>query len=255
MKITDPSFNYDRLGQTYSSYRQADPRIAAYLDNALGSARTILNVGAGSGSYEPADRYVIAVEPSSVMRSQRQSLNKVPAVIGRGDALPFDDQSFDACMALLTLHHWPDMGKGLWELKRVARRVIIMTFDPNALDDFWNVHYFPGVIEIEKRRYPTVDFIVESLGGKGEIIPVPVPLDCTDGFQEAFYGRPEAFLQKEVRLSQSAWGFLPPGLETQYVEQLRKEILSGDWDRKYGHLRTQPYFNGALRLIVYSSLD
>jgi len=147
------------------------------------------------------------------------------------------------------------MDKGLRELKRVARRVIIMTFDPDALDDFWNVHYFPGVIEIEKGRYPTMEFILESLDGKGEIIPVPVPLDCTDGFQEAFYGRPEAFLQKEVRLSQSAWGFLPPDLETQYVEHLRKEILSGDWDRKYGHFRTQPYFNGALRLIVHPSPD
>jgi SAM-dependent methyltransferase len=154
MEITDPSFNYDRLGQTYSSHRQADPRIAAYLDNALGSARTILNVGAGSGSYEPADRYVIAVEPSSVMRSQRQSLNKMPAVIGRGDALPFDDQSFDACMALLTLHHWPDMGKGLRELKRVARRVIIMTFDPNALDDFFpgSLLWAPGSIPAKRSQ-------------------------------------------------------------------------------------------------------
>ena len=161
MEITDPSFNYDRPRADLFQSPAGRPRIAAYLDKALGSARTVLNVGAGSGSYEPADRYVIAVEPSSVMRSQRQRLNQVPAVTGkRGDALPFDDQSFDACMALLTLHHWPDMGKGLRELKRVARRVIVMTFDPNALDDFWNIHYFPRVIEIEKRRYPTVEFIL-----------------------------------------------------------------------------------------------
>src|ERR1700753_1377993 len=119
MKITDPAFNYDKYGTQYSGQRRTEPQIAAYIINALGDAKTVLNVGAGAGSYEPEDRYVIAVEPSEAMRAQRLAHHKIPAVIGKADALPFDDRSFDAAMALVTVHHWPDMKKGLQELRRV----------------------------------------------------------------------------------------------------------------------------------------
>lgn len=251
MKIENPAFNYDDLGQEYSSYRQTDPAIFAHILNALGDAQTVLNVGAGAGSYEPTDRYVIAVEPSATMRAQRQLNNKVPAVIAYADALPFDDNSFDASTAFVTIHHWPDMKKGLQELRRVTKnKVIIMTFDPEALKDFWNANYFPEVIEVEKKRYPTIDFICDALGGTCDVQKIPIPLNCIDGFQEAFYGRPEAFLTKQVRQAQSAWGFIDAETEEKYVSALAADLASGEWDKKYGHFRTQESFTCALRLVI-----
>ena len=253
MKIDNPAFNYDKFGQSYSGQRKTDHRIEAYVHQALGDAATILNVGAGAGSYEPQDKYVVAVEPSQVMRQQRKRLGRLPAIHAYADALPFDDKSFDAVMAMVTVHHWPDIGKGLKELSRVAKqKVVIMTFDPNYLDDFWNAHYFPELIAVEKARYPSVPSIIEALGGKCDVIPIPIPLDCTDGFQEAYYGRPEAFLQKEVRKAQSAWGFLSEEVENRLVNNLEEDLRSGEWNRKYGHFRAQPYFTCALRLIVAS---
>ncbi|WP_164217211.1 class I SAM-dependent methyltransferase [Virgibacillus sp. YIM 98842] len=244
-------FNYDKDGQTYGSYRKTDQRIAAYVEKAIGEAQTVLNVGAGTGSYEPKDKYVISVEPSKTMRLQRAQKNKAPAVIGTAENLPFDDDSFDASMAMITIHHWGDMEKGLQELLRVSKgRVIVMTFDPDALDIFWNVNYFPEVVQAEKERYPSVKFIMDVLGGNCEIITIPIPIDCADGFQEAFYGRPEAFLDKEIRNNQSAWGFVSEEEELHGVQLLKEELESGEWDRKYGKYRTQPFFEGALRLIV-----
>lgn len=249
--IKEPAFNYDKLGQQYSGHRQTDPRIAAYVHRALQPAKTVLNVGAGAGSYEPEDAYVVAVEPSVVMREQRKKNNKVPAVIATADALPFDDNAFEASMAMLTVHHWPDMAAGLRELRRVTRKqVLVMTFDPAVLHDFWNAHYFPEVVDIEQQRYPTISFVAKALGGNCEVQPIPIPYDCIDGFQEAFYGRPEAFLKKEVRLAQSAWGFLPEGVEERLVQALADELESGEWDRKHGKHRTMPSFTCALRLIV-----
>ena len=251
MKITDPAFNYDKDGIQYSARRQTEPAIAQYINVALNNAKTILNVGAGAGSYEPTDRYVIAVEPSVSMRAQRLLNHKNPALIGRADHLPFDHKSFDAATAFLTIHHWPDIKKGLTELRRIVRhQIIIMTFDPEALDIFWNAEYFPEVIEVEKQRYPPIDRLLDILGGKTEVQEIPVPLDCMDGFQEAFYGRPEAFLNKEVRKAMSAWGFIGEDLQEHMVKRLSDDLQSGEWDRKYGHLRTQPTFSGALRLII-----
>ncbi len=251
MRIENPAFNYDKLGQKYSGHRQTDPRIAEYVNNALGNAKTVLNVGAGAGSYEPQNRYVVAVEPSFVMREQRLKNNRTPAINAKGDNLPFDDNSIDATMAIVTIHHWPDIDKGLKELKRVTKeQVIIMTFDPDTLDNFWNASYFPELITVEKARYPSIDFIKNSLGGKCEVVEIPIPLDCIDGFQEAFYGRPEAFLDKEVRLSQSAWGFLSDDVQTKLVKRLDDDLKSGEWDKKYGHFRTEPTFTCALRLII-----
>jgi SAM-dependent methyltransferase len=251
MKITNPAFNYDEHGKQYSGQRKTEPAIAAYIERALGDAKTVLNVGAGSGSYEPENRYVIAVEPSLAMRAQRLQNGKTPAIIASGDNLPFDDQSFDATTAFVTIHHWPDMRKGLQELRRVTRgQVIVMTFDPEALDRFWNAEYFPEVIDVEKQRYPTIQFIVDALGGNCEVWEVPVPFDCADGFQEAFYGRPEAFLQSEVRRAQSAWGFISAEQQENIVKRLAEDLQSGEWDRKYGHFREEPFFTCALRLVI-----
>lgn len=251
MEIKNPAFNYDKFGQQYANHRQTDPRIAAYVHDALVDSKTILNVGAGTGSYEPTDKYVVAVEPSMVMRAQRMSNGKTPAIIGTADALPFDDNAFDASMAMVTVHHWSDIHKGLKELRRVTKhQVVIMTFDPDALDNFWNAQYFPELIAVEKARYPTIELIINALGGNCEVKHIPIPLDCLDGFQEAFYGRPEAFLEKQVRLSQSAWGFLPDGVEERLVKALADDLQSGNWDKKFGQFRTQPTFIGALRLII-----
>lgn len=251
MKIDNPAFDYDRFGQKYSGYRQTDPRIAAYVLKALESSKTILNVGAGAGSYEPDDKYVVAVEPSISMRSQRILNGKVPAINSKADSLPFDDNAFDASMAMITVHHWPDIDKGIKELRRVTKdQILILTFDPNELDNFWNVDYFPELIAVEKARYPTIDFLKTALGGNCEVIAIPIPIDCVDGFQEAFYGRPEAFLEKEVRLSQSAWGFLPKELEETLVQKLEADLKSGEWDKKYGHFRSQSNFTCALRLLI-----
>ena len=251
MKIPNPAFNYDTHGQKYSGQRKTDPRIAAYVHNALADSETVINIGAGNGSYEPEDKYVIAVEPSIIMRTQRIANGKIPAINAKADSLPFDDRSFDAAMAMVTVHHWPDIEKGIAEIRRVTKkRIVIMTFDPYALDDFWNVKYFPQLIEIERARYPSITRLQKALSAKTEVIKIPIPLDCVDGFQEAYYGRPEAFLEKEVRMAQSAWGFLSAELEEKYIQNLRNELQSGAWDKKFGHFRTQPNFTGALRLIV-----
>jgi SAM-dependent methyltransferase len=251
MRITNPAFDYDQRGQTYSGQRRTDPRIEAYIHQALGQAQTILNVGAGAGSYEPTDRYVVAIEPSVTMRQQRLKLGKVPAINAKADHLPFDDASFDAAMALVTVHHWPDIAAGLRELRRVTRGpVVVMSFDPDALDDFWNAQYFPELIAIERARDPSIAYLQNCLGQNTEVIPIPIPLDCVDGFQEAYYGRPEAFLRPEVRLSQSAWGFLPEGKAEELVQRLATELDNGEWERKYGHYRTQPFFTGSLRLVI-----
>jgi len=251
MKIPNPAFNYDTHGQKYSGQRKTDPRIAAYVHNALADSETVINIGAGSGSYEPEDKYVIAVEPSITMRTQRIANGKIPAINAKADSLPFDDRSFDAAMAMVTVHHWPDIEKGISEIRRVTKkRIVIMTFDPDALDDFWNVNYFPQLIEIERARYPSITRLQKALSAKTEVIKIPIPLDCVDGFQETYYGRPEAFLEKEVRMAQSAWGFLPADLEKKYLQNLSNDLQSGAWDKKFGHFRTQPNFTGALRLIV-----
>lgn len=251
MQNPDPAYDYDKHGQQYSGQRRTDPRIAAQIHRALGAARSVLNVGAGSGSYEPADRYVVAVEPSSVMRQQRVQLGRVPAINAKAGNLPFDDGAFDASMALITVHHWPDIEQGLREMRRVTRGpVVILCFDPDKLDLWWNAHYFSELIEINKTRDPAISRLKNALSPHTEVIPVTVPFDCIDGFQEAFYGRPEAFLNPEVRRAQSAWGFLPEGQESKLVERLRQALESGEWDERYGHLRTQPELTCALRLVI-----
>lgn len=251
MRLDNPAFNYDAFGDKYSTIRRADPRIARYIDAALGDAKNVLNVGAGAGSYEPEDRYVVAVEPSHSMRRQRLDNGKSPAIDAKAHALPFDDDAFDAVMALITVHHWQDIKSGLLELKRVARnRVVVMTFDPDALDNFWNAEYFPEVVAVEKKRYPSIEYLKNCLGDNVDVIPIPIPLDCSDGFQEAFYGRPEAFLQREVRQAQSAWGFIDKETEARMVAKLAADLQSGRWDQLYGEHRRMPFFTCALRLVV-----
>lgn len=243
-------FDYERHGHGYATRRQPDPRIAAMVHDALGDARTVLNVGAGAGSYEPADRYVAAVEPSAVMRAQRPP-GRVPAIDATAERLPFDDDSFDAAMATITIHQWADVDAGLREMRRVARdAVVILTFDGAALDDFWLRDYVPDVIAIEQRRFPPIDRVVRILGRTTTVTPVPISRDCTDGFGEAYYARPEAFLDPDVRAAQSGWVMADPAAIGRGMSKLAADLSSGAWDHHHGHLRHQPERIGAVRLIV-----
>lgn len=250
MKIINTAYSYDKQKVKYTANRQTEPTIARLINNALGNAKTVLNVGAGTGSYEPTDRNVTAVEPSEVMRAQRPT-EKVPAIAAYADNLPFEDNSFDASMAILTIHHWPDIKKGLLELKRVTKyTVIIMTFDPETVGRFWLAGYCPEMVEVDKARFPKIDHITNILGGKSKVVPVPIPKDCIDGFNEAFYAKPEAFLEESVRRSQSFWDFLPREAEDKAVSLLKADLNSGKWDKLYGSLRDQDEFHGALRIVA-----
>jgi SAM-dependent methyltransferase len=240
-------FDYEAGGGDYGSRRRTDPRLERFVHEALGDARTVLNVGAGAGSYEPADRYVVAVEPSPAMRARRRT----PAVIGVAEALPFDDDSFDAAMAMATIHQWPDLEAGLRELRRVARGpVVILTWDGPALHEFWLADYVPELLASEGERFPELARVGELLGGPVDVIPLPVPRDCTDGFIDAFYARPEALLDPAVRAAQSAWAFADPAAVDRGLERLREDLASGAWDARHGRWRTEPEYVGALRLLV-----
>ena len=242
--------DYSRYGEGYAVRRQTDPRIASLILSALGPVRTVLNVGAGAGSYEPSDRPVIAVEPSPAMLAQRRPQGSV-AVQAVAGALPIGDGSVDASMATVTIHQWPDPVAGLAEMRRVTLGpVVVLTFDPTALDLLWLARYSPELYAAEARRYPTIDSVVAALGPGATSTPVPVPFDCVDGFTEAFYGRPEAFLDPAVRRSQSAWSFVPPEAEARAVASLADDLATGRWDEHHGHLRTQPTFTGSLRLVT-----
>ncbi|GAA4505996.1 methyltransferase domain-containing protein [Actinoallomurus oryzae] len=243
-------FDYETHGAGYAVQRRTDPRIAAYVHAALGDARTVINVGAGAGSYEPVDRRVTPVEPSASMRSQRPG-HLATAVNATAENLPFPDDAFDAAMATVTIHQWSDTDAGLRELRRVSRGpVVILTFDGDALDLLWLAEYAPELIAAERRRYPDIAHVRQVLGGTTTITSVPIPIDCVDGFTEAYYARPERFLDPLVRKSQSAWGFVDQKAIGRAVERLRTDLADGAWDRRHGHLRQQPYFLGSLRLIT-----
>lgn len=242
--------DYGRIGGTYSRFRRPDPFIAAQILAALGDARTVLNVGAGAGSYEPVDRDVTAVEPSASMRAQRPA-HLSPAIDAVAEDLPFADASFDASLASVTVHQWSDLERGLAEMRRVTRGpVVLLVCDPAMMMDYWLSDYIPEVREIEASRFPAIDRIAAALGGPVDVMPVPVPLQCADGFNEAYYGRPEAFLDEAARLACSSWSLVPKAAVDRFVEALSADLEDGRWDEKYGHLRTQPYFDGPLRLVI-----
>lgn len=243
-----PRVDYEVAGRTYAVHRRPDPRIAARIHAALGDARTVINVGAGAGSYEPADRYVLAVEPSATMRAQRPP-GAAPALDARAESLPFDDDSFDAAMACVTVHHWEDLDAGLRELRRVARGpVAVLTFDLDHLVAWQKDHLAEG-LEIEAPRFPSMDHLCGVLGN-ARVEHIPTPADCTDGFFESFWNRPEALLDPSVRASQSMWALLPEATEQRIVARLADALASGAWDAEHGHLREMDVLDGSLRLVV-----
>jgi len=245
--------DYEQHGAGYASLRQPDPRIAARVHAALGPGRTVLNVGAGAGSYEPADRYVLAVEPSATMRGQRPA-GAAPALDATAEHLPFDDGSFDAAMATVTVHQWRDVDRGLREMRRVSRGpVVVLTFDAPSLQRFWLADYLPEVMALEQTRFPTLDRVTAALtDGSSDVRVdvVPVPRDCTDGFGEAYYARPEAFLRPEVRAATSGLVLTDPDAVARGLRRLEEDLTSGAWDEAYGHWRDRPEYRGALRLVT-----
>jgi SAM-dependent methyltransferase len=247
--MSKPFVDYERHGHGYALHRQPDPDIEAAIVAALGTSQTVVNVGAGAGSYEPMDRWVLAIEPSAVMRSQRPP-NAAPAIDARAESLPLDDDSVDAAMACVTIHHWDKAETGLREMRRVARGpVVVFTFDLDSLPP-WQQHYFAEAIAIEQPRFPPVQRVAEVLGGRCRIQTIPTPGECRDGFFEAFWRRPELLLDPSIRASQSVWKLLPAGSEERIMDTLAADLRSGAWDEQYGHLRARNSFDGALRLVI-----
>jgi SAM-dependent methyltransferase len=241
--------DYETHGKGYAGRRRADPRIAARIEAALGDARSVLNVGAGAGSYEPRDRWVLAVEPSATMRAQRPE-DAAPALAGAAESLPLDDDSVDAAMACVTIHHWPERARGLAELRRVARGpVVIFTFELAELIA-WQRDYLAPALALEVPRFGTTAEIAVELGGATRIESIPTPADLTDGFFEAFWNRPEAILDSTVRSSQSIWQLVGPRVEEEIVSRLAADLESGKWDEEHGDLRRQDSYEGSLRLVI-----
>jgi SAM-dependent methyltransferase len=237
---------YDRIGRTYTATRQEEPRLRAALHAALGDARTVLNVGAGTGAYEPSDRQVLAVEPSAVMRAQRPP-GAAPAIDARAEALPFADGSFDAAMAVLSDHHWDDRAGGLRELRRVAARAVVFTWDPAYVDAFWLTRdYLPGF-----RQLPgmSIEEVSEQLGG-ARVERVPLAADWRDGFLMAFWRRPEAYLDETVRAGISVFGRLSEAEVSEFVDALRRDLGSGAWARRNAALLELEELDLGYRLVI-----
>jgi hypothetical protein len=241
---------YDTIGATYTVTRRTEPRIAARFWAALGDARTVLNVGAGTGSYEPPGRDVTAVEPSVVMRAQRPE-GAAPCVAAVAESLPFEDQSFDAAMAFATVHHWQDPIAGLREMQRVARRVVVFTCDTS--DSAWRRRfwltrdYLPQVADLVAGR-PSLRNMARAIGARTE--PVPIPWDCTDGFFEAYWRRPEAYLDLAVRRGISVWTSVGPEAEERAVRGLRADLSSGRWAERNRDLADLDAAELGLRLLI-----
>jgi SAM-dependent methyltransferase len=241
---------YDASRAAYTATRRTDPRIAAAVERGLGDARSVLNVGAGAGSYESPERQVIAVEPSATMRAQRQP-GAAEAIDARAESLPFDDDSADAGTAILTLHHWEDPIAGLREIRRVVRGpVVVLTFDPDAAESLWLVRdYLPELAAVDRARFPTIDATVDALGG-ASVERVPIPHDCRDGFLGAYWRRPERYLEPAVRPGISTFGELDPDVLERALARLRNDLDSGAWRRRYGGLLSQTELDVGYRLVV-----
>lgn len=236
---------YDTIGKTYRDYRKPDPRIGAAIAAALGDCRSVVNVGAGAGSYEPLDRSVVALEPALTMIRQRPK-GSASAVCGSANDLPFRDRAFDAALAILTIHHWPDQTRGLREMRRVAReRVVLLTWEP--FDDYWLAEYFPEFVEIDRKIFYPLERLADTLGPI-EVRSVPVPHDCSDGFAGAYWRRPEAYLDPGVRSAISTFAKITdarPGLA-----RLEHDLADGTWEKRNGHLRALSQLDLGYRLVV-----
>lgn len=242
---------YDDMGRGYAQLRRSDPRIRRPVAEALGDALRVLDVGAGTGSYEPTDRQVVAIDPSATMVAQRVDAH--PAVLGEAEHLPFGARSFDAAMAVLTVHHWHDRAAGYRELNRVAARRVVLTYEPAVHNTMWIVDsYVPEIAALDDRRPGfCVEEVADGIGAES-IVPVEVPWDCQDGFLMAYWRRPEAFLDPQVRACTSGFASLAPELVERAVRRLHDDLRSGLWDDRFGHLRQRDSLDCGLRLVIGS---
>ena len=243
---------YDQIGAGYSLTRREDPCLAAAIRSALGDARSVVNVGAGAGSYEPDDRYVIAIEPSDVMAAQRP-LTIPPALRASAADLPLRDNSTDAAMAVLTIHHWDDgLERGIREMRRVAHdTVVILTYDPLVSGEMWLMaDYLPEVAELDRRIFPPPRQLASWLGGRTRIEVVPIRRDTPDWMLGSFWAHPERVLDERARNATSGFARMDASVVERAVEEVRRDLESGVWDEGHGHLRKLDAFDAGLRLVV-----
>jgi SAM-dependent methyltransferase len=243
---------YDAIGAEYAVTRREDPRIAALIQDALGEARTVVNVGAGAGSYEPSDRDVLAVEPSEVMIAQRDP-RLPPAIHSGAYPLPLEDRSVDAAMAILTIHHWDeDQERGVRELRRVARGpVVILTFDAEVSARMWLMaDYLPEVAELDRRIFPTPETLAGWLGREVSVAEVPIPGDTPDWSLGSFWAHPERVLDARARNATSGFARMSPEVVDRVVHEVERDLQDGTWDARHGHLRDLDEYDAGLRLLV-----
>jgi SAM-dependent methyltransferase len=245
---------YDEIGPGYANFRKPDPRIARLIEAALGNARTVLDVGAGTGSYEPADREVVAVEPSAVMIAQRPR-NAPPVVMATAERVPFRDKSFDAAMAILTAHHWADPVSGLAEMRRVARRQVVLTFDPEISNRFWLItDYIPSAGAVAASTALPLATVVETLDAS-RVQPVLIPHDCVDGFGWAYWRRPEQYLDPNVRSCISMLAQCDQSRVEEGIRRLSNDLASGEWNRRHRDLLQKDSVDGGFRIVVAGEAD
>jgi SAM-dependent methyltransferase len=245
---------YDAISSSYVSTRRADPRIARHIHAALGDALKVVNVGAGTGNYEPTDRMVVAVEPSLEMISQRPETS-ASALRAAAEDLPFPSETFDAAMAVLTVHHWRDWRQGLAEMQRVAGTQVIFLFEPAMINKFWALDggYWPEAFQLPSERDAIGVEEVSSVLDVSRVDPLSIPIDCTDGFGAAFWGRPEAYLEPQVQRGMSWLAQLTPDVLARGSARLAADLQSGEWDRRHGHLRRLDQLDVGYRLITAGS--
>ena len=239
--------SYDRIGIGYADRRRPDPKIASLIDAALGNAETVVSVGAGTGSYDPIGRTVVAVDPSLVMIAQRPPLPSVPVVRAEAESLPFGALSFHAALAVLTVHHWRDLRAGLTEMRRVGEHRIVVTFDPEAHSDHWLVDYIPELRTVFKAS-PSVELVAELIGATS-IVRVPLRHDTPDGMTVAYWRRPHAYLDPTVRAAGSAFHQVDGSALRRGLDRLERDLGSGRWHARYAHLLQLEELDVGLRLL------
>jgi SAM-dependent methyltransferase len=243
---------YDHIGEGYARTRKQDPRLAARIAAALGEARTVVNVGAGAGSYEPRDRYVLAIEPSDVMAAQRPR-ELAPALRATADELPLRDGAVDAAMAVLTVHHWDQaQERGVRELRRVARGpVVILTCDPDVSGAMWLMaDYLHEVAELDRRIFPSMERLGAWLGGRTRVEVVPIPRDTCDWTLMSFWAHPERVLDASARAGTSGFARMPPAVTERVVAAVRRDLADGTWDARHGSLRRLAAYDAGMRLVI-----
>jgi SAM-dependent methyltransferase len=247
------TYIYDSIGMSYNATRRADPRVEQAIWSALGDCGSVLNVGAGTGAYEPTDRAVVAVEPSATMRQARPE-GSAPCVAATAESLPFCDRSFDAALAILTIHHWSDYRAGLRELCRVARRrVIVVHWDQAVIDRLWLADYFPEAFAFDRRRAPSLEDVRATVDLDVDVIPLLVPHDCQDGFGAAYWRRPGAYLDPAVRagISMLAQTERERG---DGLERLRRDLSDGTWASRHHTLLDRTELDCGYRLVVWDAV-